>query len=104
MNYDEWDKLDELDERGELDELDELDDLDAQRCISVQAVAPSILFRLAGWTGRVEVIIMLSQLSTKLKLKLKLSLAIIMITSLSWAGVNLSYSKFNLDCWLAWGK
>ena len=37
----------------------------------------SILFLLAGWLdGRVEVIIMLSQLSTKLKLKLKLSLAI----------------------------
>ena len=36
-----------------------------------------ILFRLAGWTdGRTELIIMLSQLSTKLKLKLKLSLAI----------------------------
>ena len=67
-------KLDlfKLKEQDKLDKLDELDDLDAQRCISVQAVAPSILFRLAGWTT--EVIIMLSQLLTKLKLKLSLAI------------------------------
>ena len=43
-----WDELNELDELDEIGELDELHDLDDHRCISVQAVAPSILFRLAG--------------------------------------------------------